>query len=310
MTTLLDRAEPADTPKAAPAGGGGTWVRSLGRATVTVWRTLNANLTAQIGVWLFVTVALMAIFAPLIATHDPLDQDLFARLTGPTAEHWLGTDGFGRDIWSRIVYGARISLVIGLLAVLIAMVVGTVLGVVAGYFGGWVDQIISQGTDILLAFPSLILGLMVVAVLGPSMENLVAAITLTTIPQFVRVARAPTIALRERDYVQACKALGYSPVRTMGIHILPNILPEVLVMASLWLATAIRVEASLAFIGLGVKPPTPTWGGMIREGFENVLTSPWLAVWPSIAILVVVFALNMIGDGLRDAVDPRMKGGH
>lgn len=310
MTTLLDGAKPADAPRPAPMGRGSTWGRSLGRGVVTVWRTLNANLTTQIGLWLFVTVALMAIFAPLIATHDPLDQDLFARLTSPTAEHWLGTDGFGRDIWSRIVYGARISLVIGLLAVLIAMVVGTVLGVVAGYFGGWVDQIISQGTDILLAFPSLILGLMVVAVLGPSMENLVAAITLTTIPQFVRVARAPTIALRERDYVQACKALGYSPVRTMGIHILPNILPEVLVMASLWLATAIRVEASLAFIGLGVKPPTPTWGGMIREGFENVLSSPWLAVWPSVAILVVVFALNMIGDGLRDAVDPRMKGGH
>lgn len=293
---------------AAPVAGTGRR-HAVGRAARALWRTLNANLTTRIGLWLFVAVALMAIFAPLIATHDPLDQELLARLTMPSAEHWLGTDAFGRDIWSRIVHGARISLVIGLLAVLIAMVIGTLFGIVAGYFGGWVDQIISQGTDILLAFPSLILGLMVVAVLGPSMENLVAAITLTTIPQFVRVARAPTIALRERDYVQACKALGYSPLRTMGIHILPNILPEVLVMGSLWLATAIRVEASLAFIGLGVKPPTPTWGGMIREGFENVLTSPWLAIWPSVAILIVVFALNMIGDGLRDAVDPRMKGG-
>lgn len=309
MTATTETVKPADAARPAPPVAATGWRATVRRAVIAVWRTLNANLTTRIGVWLFLAIALTAVFAPLIATHDPLDQDLFARLTGPTAEHWLGTDAFGRDIWSRIVYGARVSLVIGLLAVLIAMVIGTLFGIVAGFFGGWVDQIVSQATDILLAFPSLILGLMVVAVLGPSMENLVAAITLTTIPQFVRVARAPTIALRERDYVQACKALGYSPLRTMSVHILPNILPEVLVMGSLWLATAIRVEASLAFIGLGVKPPTPTWGGMIREGFENVLSSPWLAIWPSMAILVVVFALNMIGDGLRDAVDPRMKGG-
>jgi peptide/nickel transport system permease protein len=161
---------------------------------------------------------------------------------------------------------------------------------------------------VLLAFPSLILGLIVVAMLGPTVENLIIAIALTAIPPFARIARAPTISVKEREFVEAGRALGYSDARLMFGHILPNIAPEVLVMGSLWLATAIRVEASLAFIGLGVAPPTATWGGMIREGFENILDSFWLALFPSIAILLVVFALNLLGDGLRDAIDPRLKG--
>ncbi len=280
---------------------------AAGRLARKLWRIATANITIEAGIVLFLLVVAVAVFAPLIATHDPLDQDLFERLGTPSTEHWLGTDSFGRDIFSRIVFGARISLVIGLSAVLTAMVVGSFLGVLSGYLGGWVDQLVGQATNILLAFPSLILGLMVVAFLGPSMINLIAAIALATVPQFVRVARAPTVALRDRDYIQACRALGFSPLRTMLRHVLPNIWPEILVMATLWLATAIRVEASLAFIGLGVKPPTPTWGGMIREGFENILTSLWLAIFPSLAILVVVFALNLIGDGLRDALDPRLR---
>ena len=287
----------------APRPAGST-ARQLARK---LWRIATANITIEAGIVLFLLVVAVAVFAPLIATHDPLDQDLFERLGTPSAEHWLGTDSFGRDIFSRIVFGARISLVIGLSAVLMAMVVGSFLGVLSGYLGGWVDQLVGQATNILLAFPSLILGLMVVAFLGPSMVNLISAIALAPVPQFVRVARAPTVALRDRDYIQACRALGFSPLRTMLRHVLPNIWPEILVMATLWLATAIRVEASLAFIGLGVKPPTPTWGGMIREGFENILTSLWLAIFPSLAILVVVFALNLIGDGLRDALDPRLR---
>ena len=165
-----------------------------------------------------------------------------------------------------------------------------------------------QTMDVLLAFPSLILGLIVVAMLGPSITNLVIAIALTAIPPFARIARAPTIAIKEREFVEAGRALGYSDLRLMLGHILPNILPEILVMGSLWLATAIRVEASLAFIGLGVAPPTATWGGMIREGFENILDSFWLALFPSFAILTVVFALNLLGDGLRDAIDPKLRG--
>ena len=271
-------------------------------------RAFNANKTSWIGLGLFALVCLAALLAPAIAPHDPLDQNILKRLQGPSADYWLGTDAYGRDILSRILWGARISLVIGLAAISSALVIGTAIGLVAGYFGGRLDIVVMQVMDVLLAFPALILGLIVVAMLGPSVTNLAIAIALTAIPPFARIARAPTIAVKEREFVEAGRALGYSHLRLMGGHILPNILPEVLVMGSLWLATAIRVEASLAFIGLGVAPPTATWGGMIREGFENILDSFWLAFFPSVAILVVVFALNLLGDGLRDAIDPRLRG--
>ena len=271
-------------------------------------RAFNANKTSWIGLGLFALVCLAALLAPAIAPHDPLDQNILKRLQGPSADYWLGTDAYGRDILSRILWGARISLVIGLVAISSALVIGTAIGLVAGYFGGRLDIVVMQVMDVLLAFPALILGLIVVAMLGPSVTNLAIAIALTAIPPFARIARAPTIAVKEREFVEAGRSLGYSHLRLMGGHILPNILPEVLVMGSLWLATAIRVEASLAFIGLGVAPPTATWGGMIREGFENILDSFWLAFFPSVAILVVVFALNLLGDGLRDAIDPRLRG--
>jgi peptide/nickel transport system permease protein len=271
-------------------------------------KAFNTNKTSWIGLGLFVFVCLLALLAPVIAPHDPLDQNVFNRLKGPSGEFLFGTDSFGRDILSRIMWGARISLTIGIIAISIAMVIGTIIGLVAGFYGGKVDIIVMQANDVLLAFPTLILGLIVVAMLGPSVENLIIAIALTAIPPFARIARAPTIAIKEREFIEAGRALGYSDLRLMFGHVLPNILPEVLVMGSLWLATAIRVEASLAFIGLGVSPPTPTWGGMIREGFENILDSFYLVLFPSIAILVVVFALNLLGDGLRDAIDPRLKG--
>jgi len=271
-------------------------------------KAFNTNKTSWIGLGLFIFVCLLALLAPVIAPHDPLDQNVFNRLKGPSGEFLFGTDSFGRDILSRIMWGARISLTIGIIAISIAMVIGTIIGLVAGYYGGKIDIIVMQANDVLLAFPTLILGLIVVAMLGPSVENLIIAIALTAIPPFARIARAPTIAIKEREFIEAGRALGYSDLRLMFGHVLPNILPEVLVMGSLWLATAIRVEASLAFIGLGVSPPTPTWGGMIREGFENILDSFYLVLFPSIAILVVVFALNLLGDGLRDAIDPRLKG--
>ncbi len=271
-------------------------------------RAFNTNKTSWVGLVVFLVVCLLAILAPLIAVHDPLEQNILFRLKPPSAEHWMGTDYYGRDIFSRLLHGARISLVIGLLAIGVAMIIGSFIGLVAGYRGGRTDIIMMQTMDVLLAFPSLILGLIVVAMLGPSITNLVIAIALTAIPPFARIARAPTIAVKEREFVEAGRALGYSDLRLMLGHILPNILPEILVMGSLWLATAIRVEASLAFIGLGVAPPTATWGGMIREGFENILDSLWLTLFPSIAILVVVFALNLLGDGLRDAIDPKLRG--
>jgi peptide/nickel transport system permease protein len=228
-------------------------------------------------------------------------------LAAPSAEFPLGNDSFGRDILSRILWGGRVSLLVGTSAVLLAILIGGVLGMLAGYIGGAFDRIVMAAMDVLLSFPTLVMGLLVVAMLGPTVGNLILAITLTAIAPFARIARAPTLAIKERDFIEAGRALGFSNLRIMAVHILPNIIDEILVMASLWLATAIRTEASLSFIGLGVRPPTATWGGMIREGFENILDSPWLAVFPSLAILVIMLGLNMLGDGLRDATDPRLR---
>jgi peptide/nickel transport system permease protein len=271
-------------------------------------KAFNTNKTSWIGLLVFAVVIALAIAAPVLSPYDPNDQNILAKLRPPSAEHWLGTDSFGRDTLSRILYGARISLYIGLASTLAAMVIGSAIGMFAGWHGGRADTVTMQAMDVLLAFPSLILGLILVAMLGPSMHNIIIAIALTSIPPFARIARAPTIAIKEREFVMAGRALGFSDTRIVTGHILPNILPEILVMASLWLANAIRTEASLAFVGLGVKPPTATWGGMIREGFENILDSYSLALAPSIAILIVIFALNLLGDGLRDAIDPKLKG--
>jgi peptide/nickel transport system permease protein len=271
-------------------------------------KAFNTNKTSWIGLAVFLIVVVAAILAPVLAPFDPNDQNILEKLRVPTLEHWLGTDSFGRDTLSRLVYGARISLIIGVVSTLAAMVMGTAIGMLAGWHGGRLDTVTMQAMDVLLAFPSLILGLILVAMLGPSMVNIIIAIALTSIPPFARIARAPTIAVKEREFVDAGRALGYSDTRLLIVHILPNILPEILVMGSLWLANAIRTEASLAFVGLGVKPPTATWGGMIREGFENILDSYWLALVPSVAILIVIFALNLLGDGLRDAIDPKLKG--
>ncbi|SEC95224.1 peptide/nickel transport system permease protein [Rhizobiales bacterium GAS188] len=279
----------------------------LAVAVKATLRAFNTNKASWIGLSIFLAVVLAAILAPLIAPYDPLEQDVLYRLKPPTAEHLLGTDYYGRDTLSRLLYGARISLVIGVVSTLIAMAAGTVIGMLAGWRGGRFDTAIMQVMDMLLAFPSLILGLIIVAMLGPSIGNIIAAIALTSVPPFARIARAPTIAVKGRDFVEACRSLGFSDTRILSVHILPNILPEILVMGSLWLANSIRTEASLAFIGLGLKPPTATWGGMIREGFENILDSAWLAIAPGLAILIVVFALNLLGDGLRDAVDPKLK---
>jgi peptide/nickel transport system permease protein len=241
----------------------------------------------------FLIVVVAAILAPVLAPFDPNDQNILEKLRAPTLEHWLGTDSFGRDTLSRLIYGARISLIIGVVSTLAAMVIGTAIGMLAGWHGGRLDTVTMQAMDVLLAFPSLILGLILVAMLGPSMVNIIIAIALTSIPPFARIARAPTIAVKHREFVDAGRALGYSDTRILVVHILPNILPEILVMGSLWLANAIRTEASLAFVGLGVKPPIATWGGMIREGFENILDSYWLALVPGVAILIVIFALNL-----------------
>ncbi|MEO1536736.1 MAG: ABC transporter permease [Pseudomonadota bacterium] len=271
-------------------------------------RVLTANMTTMAGMTLFLLIVLMAASAPLLATHDPYEQDILNRVQNISAEHWMGTDVFGRDTFSRALYGLRLSLIIGLTATAIAFLIGTALGILAGYKGGWVDSLIMRAMDILLAFPTLITGLMIVAVLGANVTNIIIAIVTTIVPNFARVARAPTIALKEREFVEACRALGYSDLRIMVFHIFPNVLGDVLVLASLWAAYAIRVEAYLSFIGLGIAPPVPTLGSMIREGFEKMLDAPWVTIYPSLVLLAVVFALNLVGDGVRDATDPKLRG--
>lgn len=265
------------------------------------------NPTSLVGLAMFLAVVLAAVFAPWIWPVDPLEQDVVERLIGPSLAHPLGTDSFGRDILARLLHAGRISLAIGLCSIALAMVAGSAIGIAAGYIGGWFDALVTSVLDVLLSFPTLLLGLMVVAMLGSSMENLILAIALTELAPFARVARAPTIALKNRDFIEAGRALGFSDLRLVVVHIIPNLMSDVIVVASLWLAAAIRTEASLSFIGLGVKPPTPTWGGMIREGFENILDAPWLAVAPGLAILITVLGINLLGDGLRDAIDPKVR---
>ncbi len=277
-------------------------------ALVRAFAVFNANKTSWIGVIVFGAIVAMAVLAPLISPYDPIEQDIIARLQPPSAEHWFGTDMFGRDVLSRVIWGSQISLIVSIASIAVALLVGGTIGLVSGYVGGRVDLLIMQAMDVLLSFPSLIMGLIVVAMLGPDLINLIIAIALTAVAPFARIARAPTIVLKERAFVEAGRALGFSHIRIVLVHILPNLLAEVLVMGSLWMATAVRVEASLSFIGLGVRPPTPTWGGMINEGFENILDAPWLSIYPGLAILILVFALNMLGDGLRDATDPKLRG--
>jgi peptide/nickel transport system permease protein len=278
---------------------------SVALAAPSAWKRATRSGGLVVGVALTLAMVLVALLAPWIAPYDPDDQNVLLNLAAPSAEHPFGNDVFGRDVLSRVIWGSRVSLFVGSVATLAGILVGTVVGIVSGYYGGLVDKLITAATDILLSFPQLIMGLILVAVLGPSLFNLILAIAITAVPAFIRVARGSTLAMKERDFVDACRALGFGDLRIMFLHVLPNIMDEVVVMGSLWLAAAIRTESTLAFIGLGVPPPTATWGGIIREGFDNLLDAPWLSIFPSLAILTVMIALNLVGDGLRDATDPR-----
>lgn len=276
-------------------------------ATSDLARAFRRNKLSWAGIVLFAVLCMLALLAPLIASYGPIDQSILNRMKPPSLEHFFGTDKFGRDMFSRALYGARISLTVGVVSVLIGMTIGGTLGILAGYYGRLLDAVIMRAMDVLLSFPTLITGIVIVALLGPSMTNVIVAIAVTLIPKFARIARAPTLAIKERAYVEACRAMGFSDGRIIVVHIIPNILTEVLVMASLWTATAIMIEAGFSFLGLGVRPPTPTWGGMIREGFEHIFEAPWMSIFPGLCILLAVLSLNLIGDGLRDALDPRLK---
>jgi len=296
----------AEAPAAVAPGAG----RARGEIKLVsqrrrAWRAFTRNKSAVVGLGLIAAIVLIAIFAPLLATHDPLAQSTINRLKTPSADHWLGTDDYGRDIYSRILYGTRVALLIGVLSVALGAVLGTLIGVVAAYFGGIVDAVLMRLVDILLSFPDLITGLLVMAVLGSGEVKLIIAIGLTITPRFARIAYGPTLALKEKEFVEAARALGQRTRVILSRHILPNIAGELIVLASLWTASAIRLEASLSFIGLGVPPPPPTWGQMIRDGPVRLADLPLMSLAPGAALLLTVFAFNLVGDGLRDVLDPR-----
>jgi len=270
-------------------------------------RTFVSNRTALLGVVLILAIVFVAVAAPLLAPHDPLDQSVRNRLAPPSFDYPLGRDDKGRDILSRVIYGTRIALMVGFFSVLIGGALGTVIGVAAGYFGGKVDAVLMRLTDILLAFPDLITGLLVLAVLGPGLWKMVIAIGLTIAPRFARIAYGPTLAVKGKEFVEAARSVGVRDGRLLRIHILPNISGDLVVFASLWTASAIRLEASLSFVGLGVAPPTPTWGQIIREGTINLTQVPLYSLGPGLALLVTVFAFNLVGDGLRDVLDPKAR---
>ena len=263
------------------------------------------NTSLVVGALISLAIIFCAVFAPFVATHGVEQMDMINRFALPTPGHILGTDNFGRDLWSRLVYGARVSLSIALISVACAAVVGTVVGLVSGYFGGWVDQLLMRITDIFLGFPPLVLALAIVAVMGPGIANISFAIIIVTWTEYARVVRATTLVLREQNYVQAARALGANPVRILFREVLPNAFGPIIVLASLGLGTAIISESALSFLGFGMPPPTPTWGWTLAYGTRFIRDEPWLSIISGATIMITVLGFNLLGDGLRDILDPR-----
>lgn len=269
------------------------------------WRRLIKRKGAVIGLVIIAVFVLLAIFAPLLAPHDPIQQSWTTIRKPPSLQHWFGTDESGRDLFSRVIFGARASLLAGVVSILIALGLGVPLGLLAGYGGRWTDALISRITDAMLACPFLILAIALAAFLGPSLQNAMIAIGLTVAPIFVRLTRGQVLAVKVEDYVEAARAVGNPPTRIAYKHILPNILPALIVQATISVATAIIAEASLSFLGLGQQPPAPSWGSMLNTAQRFLTNAPWMAIWPGLAIFLIVLSFNMLGDGLRDALDPK-----
>ena len=259
------------------------------------------------GLVIVLGMSLLALLAPWLAPYDPMEPNLDVILAPPSPLHLLGTDELGRDLLSRLLYGARVSLWVGFVAVGISVVIGVVLGLLAGYFGGLTDELIMRGVDVMLCFPSFFLILAVIAFLEPSLTNIMVTIGFTSWMGVARLVRAETLTLRERDFVAAAKLAGASPARLLLVHILPNALAPVLVSATLGVAGAILVESSLSFLGLGMQPPEPSWGNILMEGKNVLEIAPWLSLYPGLAILITVLGYNLLGESLRDLLDPRLK---
>jgi peptide/nickel transport system permease protein len=298
--------------------GGALWDLGVRRRRITTrgdsqWtiavRQFRRNRLALAGLGIVLLLYLVALLAPLLAPHDPIAQHDIARTSylSPRAGNLLGTDRFGRDVLSRIIYGSRISLSIGFIATAISITIGTLFGALAGYFGGKVDSIIMRFTDMVLAFPRLVLLIMIVALFSPSITVIIVVLGLTQWPGTTRIVRGDVLSLREREFIQAARALGMGRRRIVLRHLIPNVLAPVIVTATLGIGNTIVMEAGLAFLGLGVQPPTPTWGSMVAEGRDNLLGAWWVATFPGLVIVLVVLAFNLVGDGLRDALDPRLR---
>jgi peptide/nickel transport system permease protein len=271
------------------------------------WRRLLRRRGAMLGLVFVVFFVLLAVFAPYISPHDPMATSWSAVRKAPSAEYWFGTDEIGRDVLSRVVWGARASLMAGLVSVCISMALGAPIGLLAAYVGGWTDGLISRFTDSMLAVPFLILAIALAAFLGPSLTNAMIAIGVSATPIFIRLTRAQVLAVKVEDYIEAARAVGNPHWRIALRHILPNVLPPLIVQSTLAIAAAVIAEASLSFLGLGQQPPAPSWGSMLNTAKNFVDDAPWMAVWPGVSIFLLVLSFNLLGDGLRDALDPKHK---
>lgn len=268
------------------------------------WRRLIRRKGAVLGLVVIALFVLLAVFAPLIVPYDPIATSWSLVRKAPSMQHWFGTDELGRDVLARVVYGARASLLAGVISVGIALAIGVPLGLLAGYRGGFIDALISRITDAMLACPFLILAIALAAFLGPSLGNAMIAIGVSATPIFIRLTRGQVMSVKVEDYVEAARAMGNPRWRIALVHILPNILPALLVQATLSIAAAIIAEAALSFLGLGQQPPAPSWGSMLNAAQRFLTSAPWMAIWPGLAIFLVVLSFNLVGDGLRDALDP------
>ncbi len=299
-----------DTADIVPADSG---VEAPPSQAYIIFRKMWHLRLGVFGLVLMAGLVIMALFAPWVATHDPLEQDILERLTPPafmeggSFEHLLGTDQLGRDVYSRIVHGARISLTVGVSAVFVSMIIGVILGLFAGYFGGWIDAVVDFSVNAMLAFPFILLAMTLVIVLGASMQNIILALGISNWPIFARVARIETRKLRDQEFVVAARAQGLSHYRIIFKHVLNNLAAAVLVIATVEVARSIIRETFLSFLGLGIQPPTPSWGLMLAEGRDYILTVWWLSTLPGIAIFLSCLGINLVGDALRDLLDPRMR---
>ncbi|HOK06940.1 MAG TPA: ABC transporter permease [Syntrophales bacterium] len=271
------------------------------------WKRFRKNPLAMAGGVIVLSLIVLSLLAPWLAPYDPAAVDLRNILAPPSADHWFGTDQLGRDVLSRMIHGAGISMKVGFVATGIALFIGTVLGALAGYYGGWVDGLIMRFVDLMLCFPTFFLILAVIAFLEPSIWNIMAIIGITGWMGIARLVRADFISLRERDFVQAARAMGAGDLRIIFLHILPNALASILVAATLGVAGAILTESALSFLGIGVQPPTPSWGNILTAGKDNIDIAWWLSLYPGLAILVTVLGYNLLGEGIRDAADPRLR---